>query len=75
VSCELSSASGGHPEPEPPGKAEWADALAEDADPGPDTRQWTSFLSRMILGALVDEHVLVAGDRGWLRKRRVGALR
>ncbi|HLI73832.1 MAG TPA: hypothetical protein VKU86_08130 [Acidimicrobiales bacterium] len=41
---------------------------------GPDAHEWAAFLSRQILGALVDEHVLDAGDRGWLRKRRVGAL-
>jgi hypothetical protein len=34
-----------------------------------------SFFSGQILSALVDEHHLSTGEGGWLRKRRVGALR
>ena len=50
------------------GPAETSPALGRDA------REWASFLSRQILGALVDEHVLDTGVSGWLRKRRVGAV-
>ncbi len=65
VSCQLTGRASDGAQPAPTGEPEGV---------GPDVREWASFLSRQILGALVDEHVLDAGDRGWLRKRRVGAL-
>ena len=58
-----------------------AELAAREGDPvgvrglGPEGRAWASLMSKQILTALVDEHALDAGRSGWLRKRKLGALR